>query len=185
MFSSHDRPLCFPVTICTIEENRNRQEAASRKGTKVTQSVGASITGYTQMVEVDASTGRNFRNVGNYASGYNAISVNMARIVGEMPNFAENMRIGVMAISNNIQPLAESIQQLNNKNKELAAQGQPTTSALEQVGDALFSWNTLMMVGVTALTVYGPKLIDWISNLSAAKRAAKALKEEEEALTVS
>lgn len=132
---------------------------------------------------VDAATGRNFRNVGNYASGYNALSVNMARIVGEMPNFAQNMRIGFMAISNNIQPLAESIQQLNNKNKELAAQGQPTTSALKQVGAALFSWNTLMMVGVTALTVYGPKLIDWISNLSAAKRAAKALKEEEEALT--
>lgn len=131
---------------------------------------------------VDAATGRNFRNVGNYASGYNAISVNMARIVGEMPNFAMSARLGFMAISNNIQPLSESISELKRKNAELIAQGQPAKSVLSQVGSALFSWNTLLMVGVTALTVYGPKLWEFIAGTDGAAEAQKRLNERKKEL---
>lgn len=135
-----------------------------------------------QLAKIDANSGRYNRNVGNYASGYNAISTSISRIVGEMPNFTQSLRIGFMAISNNIQPLAEDIKRLNVQNKELAAQGKPTTSALKQVGAALFGWNTLLLVGVSLLTAYGPKLVEWVQGLSAGSRAAKLAKEETEAL---
>jgi len=142
---------------------------ASKRANELTQ----------RLKDVDAATGRNYRNVGNYASGYNAIAVNMARIVGEMPNFTQSMRLGFMAISNNIQPLAESIQELMRRNKELAAQGQPTTSALKAIGGALFSWNTLLLIGVTALSAYGPKLVEFIRGNEDAAEAARKLEERQ------
>ncbi|MCH5690104.1 hypothetical protein LWM68_41275 [Niabella sp. W65] len=76
-----------------------------------------------ELAKIDANSGRYGRNVGNYASGYNAISVNMSRIIGEMPNFAQSVKIGFQSITNNIQPLKESIDDFIRKNKDLAAQG--------------------------------------------------------------
>lgn len=135
-----------------------------------------------KLKEVDAATGRNFRNVGNYASATSMLSVNMSRIMGEMPNFAMDARLGFMALSNNIQPLAESISNLKQRNAELIAQGKPAQSVFKSVAGAFFSWQTALMVGVTALTVYGPKLWEMVKGMSDADAAAKRAKESQESL---
>lgn len=135
-----------------------------------------------KLKEIDTATGRNFRNVGNYAGATAMLGTNMSRIVGEMPNFTMSMRTGFMAISNNIQPLAESIQLLKQRNAELIAQGKPAQSVFKTIAGALFSWQTAMMVGVTLLTAYGPELVEWAKGLTAAGAAAKRAEESQKAL---
>lgn len=135
-----------------------------------------------KLKEIDTATGRNFRNVGNYAGATAILGTNMSRIVGEMPNFTMSMRTGFMAISNNIQPLAESIQLLKQRNAELIAQGKPAQSVFKTIAGALFSWQTAMMVGVTLLTAYGPELVEWAKGLTAAGAAAKRAEESQKAL---
>ncbi|MBO9592735.1 MAG: hypothetical protein J7599_07475 [Niabella sp.] len=135
-----------------------------------------------RLKEIDAAVGRNFRNVGNYASGYNGLSVSMSRILGELPNAAISSRIFFQAISNNLQPLKESIDEVIKKNKELRAEGKPTKSAFSQVASSLFSLNTLFLAGVGLLTAYGPKLTDWISSLGDAGKALINTKAEQKEL---
>ena len=59
--------------------------------------------------------------------------------------------------------------------KELQAQGQPTKSALSQLAGALFSFQTLLSVGVTLLTLYGKEIVNWVSSLWGASEALDEL----------
>jgi hypothetical protein len=125
--------------------------------------------------QTDATIGKNQRNVGNYASGYNALGNSIDQLTREAPAFANSINTGFMAISNNIPALTDAIAGIREQNKALAAEGKPTQSILSQLGGALFSWNTLISVGVTLLTVYGGKLIDYAFNTDGAKRSTDSL----------
>ena len=114
---------------------------------------------------VDASMGRHQRNVGNYASGFNSLNMSVAQITREMPAFANSAQTGFMAISNNLPIFFDAIAQASKVNKELQAQGQPTTSVLKQVAGALFSFQTLLSVGIVLLTVYGKDIVNWTRNI--------------------
>ncbi len=123
----------------------------------------------------DSTIGKNQRNVGNYASGFNALGNSINQLTREAPAFANSMNTGFMAISNNIPALTDAISGIRAQNKALAAEGKPTESVLKQLAGALFSWNTVISVGVTLLTVYGGKLIDYVFNTDAAKKATDSL----------
>ncbi|ANH80080.1 hypothetical protein A8C56_02955 [Niabella ginsenosidivorans] len=167
------------------EATRWAQQLGARYGETSEQFLNASkrADNLTQKLkDIDAATGRNFRNVGNYASAWNPVQNSINQITREMPAFVNSMQTGFMAISNNIAPLADALTDLKNKNKELAAQGKPTQTALSAVGGALFSWNTLLLAGVTALTAYGPKLVDFITGHKKATEAEKQAEKELESL---
>lgn len=121
----------------------------------------------------DATIGKNQRNVGNYASGYNALGNSINQLTREAPAFANSVNTGFMAISNNIPALTDAIKGIREQNKALAAEGKPTQSVLSQLGGAFFSWNTLISVGVTLLTVYGGKLIEMALGLGDVEAALK------------
>lgn len=55
----------------------------------------------------------------------------------------------------------------------------PVGKALLQ---SLLSWQTLMILGITILTQYGDKIIDWVANLFSAENATRAWKEAQEEL---
>ncbi len=100
--------------------------------------------------------------VGKSASGFNTLQYSINNITREMPAFANSVQTGFMAISNNIPMVVDEITKLRKANQELAASGQPTNSILKTLAGSFFSWQTLLSVGVTLLTVYGGKLIDLI-----------------------
>jgi len=114
---------------------------------------------------VDATMGRHQRNVGNYAGSFNPLSNSINQLTREMPAFTNSLQTGFMAISNNLPIFSDAISQAIQQNRELQAQGEPTESVLKQVANALFSFQTLMGVGITLLTVYGAEIISFISNL--------------------
>ena len=111
---------------------------------------------------IDGNLGVHGRNVGNYASQWNGLSYSMTNIISELPNAAQSPEIFFRSISNNFTPIAQNIQQINRENKILIAQGQPVVSVWKQIGAAIFSWQTALIVGVTLLTAYGKDITDWL-----------------------
>jgi hypothetical protein len=137
-----------------------------------------------ELKAIDATLGRHTRNVGNYSGKFNALGNSINQLTREAPAFANSMNTGFMAISNNIPAFTDAIDQLKENNKELIAQGQKPISIWKSLGQSLFTFNTLISVGVTLLTVYGAKLIEYAFNTDEAKastdRLTKSLKDNED-----
>lgn len=106
-----------------------------------------------------------------HKTGFNGMAMSINQLTREMPAFTYSMQTGFMAISNNIPMFVDQINQAKIANQGLAASGQPVTSVFKQVLTSLFSFQTLMGVGITVLTVYGAKIFEWLT-------AEKAVNEE-------
>jgi hypothetical protein len=122
---------------------------------------------------VDATMGKHQRNVGNYASGTAQLNFSVTQLAREMPAFANSVQTGFMAISNNLPMFFDEIGRLKTANAELAAAGKPTQSVFKSLAGSLMSTQVLLSVGVTLLTLYGGKLIEWASNLGGVNKAAE------------
>ena len=136
----------------------------------------------TELKEAEAETNRFYRNVGNYASGFNGLNVSVQQILREMPNAAMSMNTFFLAISNNIPMLVDEINRLREANKAAAAEGRAGVSIWKALSGAFFSWNTVISVGVTLLTVYGGEIVKWIGSLFQSKEAIDANKTAQEAM---
>lgn len=53
--------------------------------------------------------------------------------------------------------------------------GQSAIPVWKQVVSSLFSWQTVLTVGITLLTLYGDKVVDWVAGLFNAKNVMKPL----------
>lgn len=124
--------------------------------------------------EQDAKMGVYGRNVGNYASHWDGLGNAINQLSREMPAFAVSMQVGLLAISNNLPILADEIARIRRENEELIKSGQKAVPVWKQVVGSLLSWQTLLAVGVTLLTVYGDKIFDFAANLFKSKDASKA-----------
>lgn len=124
--------------------------------------------------EQDAKMGIYGRNVGNYASHWDGLGNAINQLSREMPAFAVSMQTGLLAISNNLPILADEIARIRRENVELTKSGQKAVPVWRQVAGSLVSWQTLLSVGVTLLTVYGDKIFDFAANLFKSKDASKA-----------
>lgn len=124
--------------------------------------------------EQDAKMGIYGRNVGNYASHWDGLGNAINQLSREMPAFAVSMQTGLLAISNNLPILADEIARIKRENVELTQSGQKAVPVWKQVVGSLVSWQTLLSVGVTLLTVYGAKIFDFAADLLKSKDASKA-----------
>lgn len=135
------------------------------------------------LFKLESAIGRNQRNVGNYASGYNALNTSISRLSQELPAFANSVQTGLMAMSNNWAALKDAIDGAKTKNQQLIAEGKDAIPIYKQIGAAIFSWNTAISVGVTLLTVFGPKLWETLTKgADATKEAEKANKKYAESI---
>lgn len=130
---------------------------------------------------VDASVGKHQRNVGNYASGFNALGNSVNQLTRELPAFANSFQTGFMAISNNIPIFVDAIKSIIDKNKELREQGQPTVSTFKQIASSILSWGTALSLGVTLLTFFGDDLAKWALSLISVKEKTDELSESQKA----
>lgn len=109
-------------------------------------------------------------------TSFNALGNSVNQISRELPAFAVSTNLGLLAISNNLPALFDGLKSINAANKELAAQGKQTTSAISQLGAAIFSWQTALSVGVTLLTVYGGNLFDLVVEFVKGKKPISEFK---------
>jgi hypothetical protein len=119
----------------------------------------------------DATMGMFGRNVGNYASGFSPMQNAINQITREAPSAAAGMRVFFLAISNNLPALFDAVSGAKNLNKELLASGEKVTPVWKQLIGSFFSWQTLLSAGITILTVYGAKIVDWVASLFTGAKA--------------
>ena len=124
--------------------------------------------------KVDASMGMHQRNVGNYAMANGTLSNSVNQLTREMPAFGNSIGTGFMAISNNLPIFFDEISKLKQANIELQATGQPTQSVLKQVAGSVFSIGTALSIGVTLLTLFGAKMVDFISKQFQHKKSTES-----------
>lgn len=126
-----------------------------------------------EMIRLKEATGNHALSVGNYTKAWNGLGMATQQVVREMPALAISAQTFFIAISNNVPILADEIKNLIRQNKEAAKMGRETTSVWKQLGKSLFSWQTMLVLGLTVLSLYGGKIVDWISNLGSADNALK------------
>lgn len=128
-----------------------------------------------QLTNMDATIGRHSRNVGNYAGSLGGMNIAMAQIMRELPSLGMNLNTFFLAISNNLPMLFDQIQALRAQNKALRAEGKQGVSVAGAVMKSLVSFNSLMSIGITLLTLYGGKIVEWIGSLFRGKDAVDDL----------
>lgn len=128
-----------------------------------------------QLTNMDATIGRHSRNVGNYAGSLGGMNIAMAQIMRELPSLGMNLNTFFLAISNNLPMLFDQIQALRAQNKALIAEGKQGVSVAGAVLKSLVSFNSLMSIGITLLTLYGGKIVEWIGSLFRGKDAVDDL----------
>lgn len=77
------------------------------------------------------------------------------------------------AISNNLPILADEIKRARTEYELLKKSGQAATPVWKQVISSLFSWQSALTVGITLLTLYGDKVVDWVAGLFKVKDALR------------
>lgn len=116
------------------------------------------------------------------ARGFNALNFATQQLVREVPAATMGLHMFFLAISNNLPFFADAIKQVREENKALAASGKPTTSVFKQIISSLFSWQTALVAGITALTLYGKEIGNWVKGLFKGKEAIDAIAQAEQTL---
>lgn len=142
---------------------------------------------YARMKQLQEATGKFTLNVGNYKSAWDGLGVSAQQLVRELPSLAVSANTFFLAISNNIPMLVDEINKLKAANAAAAAAGEATVPIWKSVAKAFLSWNTVIGLGITLITVYGGDLINWVSSLfkteSAINKAREAQKNFNEAVS--
>ena len=130
-----------------------------------------------ELNEAEQASGRFYRNVGNYASGWNGLNVQVQQLARELPSLAVSMNTFFLAISNNLPMLIDEIKLAKDRLAELKKEGKEGTPVWKQLTKSLLSWQTALVVGITLLSSYGSEMTDWVKGLFKAKENVDILKE--------
>lgn len=166
------------LKLAKLKNDYRALSAEQRKGTmgegmlKDIQALDA------QLKQMDANIGNHFRNVGNYASGWNGLGNAIQQVAREVPAFTYSVQTGFMAISNNLPILADELKRASQEYKAVKQQiketGDQTLKAVpvwKQLLSSIFSWQTALVVLITLSTVYGKEIGEWAKNLFRTKKA--------------
>lgn len=179
----------------TLSNNAKLDNAAATSMDALSQSLGRMRTTYRQLTEeernspfgrellasinqadakikaLDATIGNHQRNVGNYASGWNGLNMSIQQVGRELPSLAVSWNTFFLAISNNLPILADEIKRAKEQYNALKNSGEKAVPVWKQVVSSIFSWQSALTVGITLLTLYGDKLVDWVGSLFTVKKA--------------
>jgi len=123
--------------------------------------------------------------VGQYERANWGLQNSVNQLTRELPALGMNASTFFLAISNNIGPFKDAINQIQAENAKLKADGKQITSVWNQLTSALFSWNTVLSVGATLLVVYGKEIGNWAKELFGAKTALEDLNKAQEDVNAS
>lgn len=169
-----------PITLNILEkqlEALNNELKNTEIGSVRFKELGAEITA------VEGKITGAFQKISTVGvRGFNGLNNSINQITRELPAFGLSANIGFLAISNNLPILIDEINRLKVANQQLAAQGQPVQSIFKQITSALVSYQTALSLGVVLLTLYGSKLVDFISDLSTGNSTIDETKSKIEAL---
>lgn len=155
----------------TVYRSLNESERTSGWGQNLLKNIESIDT---KVKELDATMGIHNRKVGDYASGFNNLGFQIQQVARELPALAYGPQVFFSAISNNLPMLADEIARAKKSVKELKDAGQTFTPVWKQIAKSIISWQTLLVAGVTVLTLYGKEITSWVASLFKGKTAIDA-----------
>ncbi|SET22258.1 hypothetical protein [Prevotella sp. kh1p2] len=130
---------------------------------------------------LEASICNHQRNVGNYASGFNGLSMSIQQVIRELPSAAVGLNTFFLAISNNILILIDEIKRMRAVNEGLIKSGQMAVPVWKQVIHSIFSWQSAMVVAITVFSMYGKDIANYVKGLFTVQDAQEEARKEAEA----
>lgn len=130
---------------------------------------------YQQMIKLQEATGNYRLSVGHYQRTWDSLGISISQVVRELPAAAVSFNTFFLGISNNIPMVVDEINRLRAQNKALQAEGKATVSVTKSIVKALFSWNTILVIVLTVLSMFGGQIIEWIGNLFKGRAAVISL----------
>lgn len=137
---------------------------------------------YKEMIHLQEATGNHRLSVGNYAKTWDGLGNSVAQVIREIPSAAVGLNTFFLAISNNIPIVIDEIQRLKEKNEMLRAEGRPTKNIIRTIVSSIFSWQTALILCLTALSMHGKEIINWVEKLIKGADATMTETERLEAL---
>ena len=137
-----------------------------------------------ELKAIDAQMGNYQRNVGNYTSHWNGLNASVQQVARELPSLAVGWNAFFLAISNNLPIMADEIKRARDEFKALQESGQKGVPVWKQLTKSILNWQTVLVVGITLLSVYGKDIMNWIENLFKAKEVTGDLIDYENKLLI-
>jgi hypothetical protein len=182
--AASDSLVALRKQLSLLNAEYDRLSATDRKstiGTNLQKQIQALNT---EISSAEQATGRYQRNVGNYASSWNGLSVSVQQVARELPSLAVGWNTFFLAISNNLPMLADELKKAAAEYKAFkmaVAAGNNDVAKVapvwKQLITSIFSWQTALVAAITLLFVYGKDIIEWTKNLLGADTAQKRLNE--------
>lgn len=126
---------------------------------------------YQQMIKLQEATGNYKLSVGHYQRTWDGLGISISQVIRELPAAAVSLNTFFLGISNNIPMVVDEINRLRAQNKLLQAEGKATVNVTGSIVKALFSWNTVLVILLTAFSMFGKQIMTWVGNLFKAKNA--------------
>lgn len=187
--AASDSLVALRKQLSLLNAEYDRLSATDRKAT-----VGANLQKQIQALNTEISsaeqaTGRYQRNVGNYASSWNGLSVSVQQVARELPSLAVGWNTFFLAISNNLPMLADELKKAAAEYKAFkmaVAAGNNDVAKVapvwKQLITSIFSWQTALVAAITLLSVYGKDIIEWTKSLLRGGKALSYLTDQQKRL---
>ncbi|WP_304212746.1 hypothetical protein [Phocaeicola plebeius] len=115
----------------------------------------------------------------------NNLKMQFSQVARELPSLAMGPQMFILAISNNLPMLADTIADVRKQNELLAASGQKGVPVWKQLASAVFSWQTALVAAISLGIVFGKDIANWVSSLFKAKKELSETQQLQESLNTS
>lgn len=130
---------------------------------------------YAAMDKYQKSTGKHTLSVGNYKQAFDGLGFSISQVARELPSLVISANTFFLAISNNIPMVIDEIQKLRAANEAAAKAGEAQVSITGKLVKSLFSFNTVMVLILTAFSIWGKDITNWIGSLFTGKKRVENL----------
>lgn len=130
---------------------------------------------YAAMDKYQKSTGKHTLSVGNYKQAFDGLGFSVSQVARELPSLAISANTFFLAISNNIPMVIDEIQKLRAANEAAAKAGEAQVSITGKLIKSMFSFNTVMVLVLTAFSIWGKDITSWIGSLFTGKKGVDNL----------
>lgn len=130
---------------------------------------------YAAMDKYQKSTGKHTLSVGNYKQAFDGLGFSVSQVARELPSLAISTNTFFLAISNNIPMVVDEIQKLRAANEAAAKAGEAQVSITGKLIKTMFSFNTVLVLVLAALSIWGKDITNWIGSLFTGKKRVENL----------
>lgn len=187
--AASDSLVALRKQLSLLNAEYDRLSATDRKATVGTNLQKQIQALNTEISSAEQATGRYQRNVGNYASSWNGLSVSVQQVAKELPSLVVGWNTFFLAISNNLPMLADELKKAAAEYKAFkmaVAAGNNDVAKVapvwKQLITSIFSWQTALVAAITLLSVYGKDIIEWTKSLLRGGKALSYLTDQQKRL---